>query len=76
MGYGIARGDVGRVEDFALWPADIETTFQASVPKLYIFKPEDEDTLRILQELYPAGQTDLYESDVDGRDFMLFYVVQ
>jgi hypothetical protein len=67
---------VGRVADFALWPADIGTTFQASVPKLYIYKPEDEETFRILQELYPAGQTALYESDVEGRDFMLFYVLQ
>ena len=67
---------IGRVEDFALWPSDISYTTGASVPKLYIYKPEDEETYQILQELYPDGINERFESEVDGRDFMLYYVLQ
>lgn len=67
---------IGRVEDFALWPTDIPYTTGASVPKLYIYKPEDQETYQILQELYPGGVNERFESEVDGRDFMLYYVLQ
>ena len=67
---------VGRVTDFALWQSDIHATAGASVPKLYIFKPEDEDTAAILQDLYPDGIMERFISDVDGRDFILYYVLQ
>jgi hypothetical protein len=67
---------VNYVKDFALWPSDIYKTETAPAPKLYIYKPEDEDTFIILQELYPNGIIDIYQSDVEGRDFMLYYVLQ
>ena len=66
---------VGFVKDFALWQSDIQTTKDAPVPKLYIYKPEDEDTGEILQDLYPGGVVEQYDSSVDGRDFMLYYVL-
>jgi len=66
---------VGYVKDFALWQSDIETTSDAPAPKLYIFKPEDEDTHQILQDLYPRGIVDRFDSSVDGRDFLLYYVL-
>ncbi|MCJ7715922.1 MAG: hypothetical protein MUO54_05305, partial [Anaerolineales bacterium] len=67
---------VGRVKDFALWQSDIHVTAGASVPKLYIFKPEDEETALILQDLYPDGIMERFISEVDGRDFILYYVLQ
>ncbi|MCJ7733459.1 MAG: hypothetical protein MUP11_02830, partial [Anaerolineales bacterium] len=67
---------VGRVTDFALWQSDILVTASVSAPKLYIFKPEDEDTAAILQDLYPDGIMERFISDVDGRDFILYYVLQ
>jgi 4-amino-4-deoxy-L-arabinose transferase-like glycosyltransferase len=66
---------VGYVKDFALWQSDIQATADAPLPKLYIFKPDDEGTHQILQELYPRGVLDQYDSSVDGRDFMLYYVL-
>lgn len=66
---------VGYVKDFALWQTDIQTTSGAPLPRLYIFKPEDEETYQILQGLYPGGIVDQFDSSVDGRDFMLYYVL-
>jgi hypothetical protein len=66
---------VGYVKDFALWSSDIQATVDAPVPKLYIYKPEDEDTSQILKDLYPHGFLEQFDSSVDGRDFMLYYVL-
>ncbi len=66
---------VGFVKDFALWQSDIQSTIDAPVPKLYIFKPEDEDTSQILRDLFPRGVLDRFESSVEGRDFLLYYVL-
>jgi hypothetical protein len=66
---------VGYVKDIALWQADIQASENAPVPKLYIFKPEDEGTQDILQELFPRGVLMEYDSSVDGKDFMLYYVL-
>lgn len=66
---------VGYVEDFALWQSDIQATSDAPLPRLYIFKPEDEETQHILEELYPGGVVNRYDSSVEGRDFMLYYVL-
>jgi len=67
---------VDYVRDYALWPSEIYTTESASAPKLYIYKPDDEEAIQVLQELYPDGITIRYQSEVDGRDFMLYYVLQ
>jgi len=67
---------VDRVRDFALWQKDILGTETAAAPKLYIFKPVDEETYQILQDLYPDGIIEKFESEVEGRDFMLYYVLQ
>ena len=66
---------VNYVKDFALWQTDIQTTSDVPTPKLYIYKPEDEETFRILQELFPGGVQQRYDSTVEGRDFMLYYVL-
>ena len=67
---------VGQVWDYALWPANIQATLGSSPPKLYIYKPDDYESQQILEDLYPVGFNKLYQSEVDGRDFMLFYVLQ
>jgi len=66
---------VNYVKDFALWQTDIQTTTDAPTPRLYIYKPEDEETYQILQELFPEGVVHRYDSSVEGRDFMLYYVL-
>jgi len=67
---------VGMVRDYALWQSEIPGTEMAAAPKLYIFKPEDEVTYQVLRNLYPEGIIHRYESEVEGRDFMLYYVLQ
>ncbi len=67
---------VGQVRDFALWQSDIYHTEMASVPKLYIYKADDEETYQILHDLYPDGIIERFDSEVEGRDFMLYYVLK
>jgi 4-amino-4-deoxy-L-arabinose transferase-like glycosyltransferase len=67
---------LGRVRDYALWPSEIASTTGAPAPKLYIYKPEDEEAIQVLQELYPDGIIERFESEVEGREFMLYYVLQ
>jgi len=67
---------VDQVRDFALWQKDILGTETVAAPKLYIFKPVDEETYQILLDLYPDGIIERFESEVEGRDFMLYYVLQ
>ncbi len=67
---------LGEVEDMALWQYDLIYSQGVPTPKLFIYKPEDEETFNILQELYPGGMVEIFESDVEGRDFMMYYVLQ
>ena len=66
----------GEVKDFALWPKDLHATKYAPPPKLFIYKPEDQEAVQVLQELYPDGIIDRFQSAVEGRDFMLYYVLE
>jgi 4-amino-4-deoxy-L-arabinose transferase-like glycosyltransferase len=65
----------GAVIDYALGQKNIIATEDYSGPKLYIYKPEDFETEKILSDLYPSGIRRLYSSDVRGRDFVLYYVL-
>jgi len=67
---------VGQVWDYALWQGNIQSTVGSSPPKLYIYKPEDHESQQILEDLYPDGFETLYQSEVMGRDFMLYYVLR
>jgi hypothetical protein len=67
---------IGQVRDYALWQSDIQNTSSVETPKLYIYKPEDQETQTILNNLYPDGILKSYHSDVVGRDFILYYVLE
>ncbi len=67
---------VDQVTDFALWPSEIYKTEYSQPPKLFIYKPEDEEAFQVLQDLYPEGIVERFYSEVEGRDFMLYYVLQ
>jgi hypothetical protein len=43
-------------------------------PKLYFLFPEDIENLRRLMWLYPRGQTELYDSHWEGKDFIIYRV--
>ncbi|MCJ7715569.1 MAG: glycosyltransferase family 39 protein [Anaerolineales bacterium] len=67
---------VQQVKDYALWRDDIGLTTDIAPPKLFIYKPEDLDTYDILQDLYPDGINEIYNSAVNGRNFMIYYVLR
>jgi hypothetical protein len=60
--------------DYALWRENITDTLSDPRPKLYLVKPEDEETIEILSSLYPTGVLRLYDSRVEGRDFFIYSV--
>jgi hypothetical protein len=67
--------------DFAMWRDNLPGTLQLPGPKLFLVKanqelPEnnDQETLDLLWELYPDGNLELYDSDVTGHDFWMFFI--
>lgn len=62
------------LKDFALWPKDFPTTLSNKGTKLFVLKPEDQESLRQLNELYPDNVSWLYHSRREGKDFYLFFV--
>lgn len=62
------------LKDYALWRDEIPTTTDIAGAKMYLFKPEDQETADMLREQYPQGVLSRYESDVPGKDFMIFFV--
>jgi hypothetical protein len=67
--------------DLAMWREDLPTTVEFTGPKLFMVKadlehPEgnDQETLDILESLYPNGQLRMFDSDVTGHDFWIYSV--
>ncbi len=69
---GINAGYPGK--DYALWADQIETTLAESRAKLFIFHPADSDAANKLEAIYPAGVLYRYHADLEGKDFMLYFV--
>ncbi len=60
--------------DLALWRDQLESSLATPPPKLFIFKPEDVETLQVLQTLYPQGKWNIYPSATPGHEFLFFIV--
>jgi NADH:ubiquinone oxidoreductase subunit 6 (subunit J) len=67
--------------DMAMWPEDLESTLESPGPKMFLVKanieePEgnDQETLDVLDKLYPNGKLRLFDSDIPGHDFWIFTV--
>jgi hypothetical protein len=67
--------------DMAMWRDDLPDTVEFEGPKLFIVKadverPEgnDQETLDVLESLYPNGQLRMFDSDVPGHDFWMYSV--
>ncbi|HSB00131.1 MAG TPA: glycosyltransferase family 39 protein [Anaerolineales bacterium] len=67
--------------DLAMWRENLPSTVEFPGPKLFIVKadlerPEanDQETLNVLESLYPNGQLRMFDSEVDGHDFWIFTV--
>lgn len=68
--------EAGFVEkDYALWPDAFESTISIPGPKMFLLKYDDLQDLQALQELYPTGNYNLYQSDRgESRNFYVFFV--
>jgi hypothetical protein len=67
--------------DMAMWPENLESTLKSPKPKMFLVKaniedPEgnDQETLDVLEEIYPKGKLSLFDSDIAGHDFWIFTV--
>jgi hypothetical protein len=69
---GIHAGFPGR--DYALWADDLGTTGNISGRKLFIVKPEDQQTLDTIKFLYPDAEEEIYYSRTPGKDFIVIHV--
>ncbi len=62
------------LRDYALWRENIPETLDEPRAKLYLVKPEDVETLELLQSMYPTSVTHLFQSQVPGREFYMVTV--
>ena len=67
--------------DMAMWREDLPSTVEFTGPKLFIVKANlehsegnDQESLDVLEELYPNGQLRMFDSDVPGHDFWIYSV--
>jgi hypothetical protein len=60
--------------DYSIWIEDLPALEGEKRPLLFILKPEDSIAIGRLTELFPAGSLSRYKSDVDGHDFMIYFV--
>ena len=67
--------------DMAMWRENLAGTVELTGPKLFVVKADTEDpkgndqeSLDVLEELYPNGQLRMFDSDVPGHDFWVFLV--
>ena len=69
---GILAGVPAR--DYALWVDQLETTLDVPGVKMFLFKSEDGDARDRLRQVYPDGNLDTYESEIEGKDFCIYLV--
>jgi hypothetical protein len=69
---GMYAGDPAR--DYALPRDALETLDPAGEPLLVIFHRDDEQTMRLLEERFPAGRLDRYTSRIPDHDFLFYFV--
>lgn len=62
-------------KDFAIWPEEFSTTLEDQGPKIFILKLDDSESLASLQNLYPQGILQRYESQMPDKDFYKFFVL-
>jgi hypothetical protein len=67
--------------DMAMWREDLADSLPYPEPKLFIVKANvedpngnDQESIDDLKILYPKGQLSLFDSDVPGHDFWIFFV--
>ena len=62
------------LKDFAISPEAFEETAMDPQAKLFLIKPDDEESLVNLRDLYPQGVLNTFTSEVSSHDFLMFFV--
>ena len=61
-------------KDYALWGDEISGTTTISGDKLYIFKPEDNETITELDVCCPDGEASIFYSRIPAKEFIIYTV--
>jgi len=67
--------------DMAMWRENLPDTVELTGPKMFLVKANvddpngnDQESLDVLETLYPNGQLRMFDSEVPGHDFWIFMV--
>jgi hypothetical protein len=61
-------------KDYAIFPDELSSTLVVPGPKLFLVHPNDEEGQSRLEAFYPEGWLQVYDSQVETKDFLLFFV--
>ncbi|HSM24542.1 MAG TPA: glycosyltransferase family 39 protein [Anaerolineaceae bacterium] len=61
-------------KDYALWPDQFDQLIVDQGEKLVILKPDNQEALTALKELFPGGILYNYDSGYEGKDFYIYHI--
>jgi hypothetical protein len=68
---GMHAGDPMR--DYAVFPEALAATQATEGPKLFVVNLQDAGGQYALRQLYPSGWFQTYDSQTEGKDFLMFF---
>jgi hypothetical protein len=60
--------------DYAIWPDQLDPLVQETRAQLFLLKPDDQQGIARLKELFPDGAFSLFDSPEEGHDFLIYSV--
>lgn len=60
--------------ELALFSDQVKDTLEKPAPKLFIVHPEDKTSIDMLPQIYDNGWFQRYNSAIEAKDFLLFFV--
>jgi len=60
--------------DYALWPENFESLLSEERAQLLILHPDDIESLDSLNKLLPTGEVSRRTSEIEGKDFIIYFV--
>ncbi|HEY45230.1 MAG TPA: glycosyltransferase family 39 protein [Anaerolineae bacterium] len=61
-------------KDYALWPENFEEVLGEQRAQLFIVNVNDVEALEKLRELFPSGKESRWFSQLEGKDFLMYFV--
>ncbi len=61
-------------KDYALWRDEIPETIEIPGAKMYICKPEDNETISELDRYFPDSESSVFYSRIPGKEFIIYTV--